>query len=115
MLDHVDYFIYSSHIDKLGKAETRQMKELAFKMVEKVKEFSNSFFLETFPVVKVGDLKNMIHEAGFNLKFLPHIYHFCNNIQIKQYIYSAMTAKVVKDYINDTLIKIKNADDRAAF
>lgn len=69
-------------------------------MVEKVQKFSNSFFLESFPVVTIGDLKNLIHSAGFNLKFLPHIYHFCTNAHIKQYIYSAMTAKVFKDYIN---------------
>jgi phosphoribosyl-ATP pyrophosphohydrolase len=50
-------------------------------------------------VCTIGDLKTIIHEAGFNLKFLPHMYHICQNYQIKQYLYTAMTAKVVKDYI----------------
>lgn len=84
-------------------------------MIEKVQKFSNIFFLESFPVISIIDLKNIIHDGGFNLKYLPHIYHYCTNAHIKQYLYSAMTAKVFKDYINETLIKIKNTDDKVAF
>jgi hypothetical protein len=42
MLDSVDYFIYSTTIEnKIGnQADTRQMKELTYRISEKVKIFS---------------------------------------------------------------------------
>lgn len=43
------------------------------------------------------------------------MYTSCGHPQIKQYIYSAMAAKVVKDYVNQSMMKIRGNDEKIAF
>jgi len=49
----------------------------------------------------------MLHESGLNLKVLPYIYNTCTNAHVKRHIYTAMTAKIVKDYVFENTIKIR--------
>ena len=96
----MDYYIYTNYLDKLNKNDIRLLKELSYSLVEKVKVFSSTFYKNAFPVVRIEELKNIIHDAGLNLKFLPQIYKLCPNPEVKKYIYTSMTAKVIKDYFN---------------
>lgn len=45
------------------------------------------------------ELKNIMHQRGINLKYLPQLYAEVTNKTIKKYIHTFMIAKVSKDYI----------------
>lgn len=64
---------------------------------------------------RITELKNLIHEAGLNLKTLPYLYSCCSNVYVKRYIYSAMTAKIVKDHIFQNLMNIRLNDKNYSF
>ena len=112
MLDEVDHLVVTGPQDQVNKNDVRLLKEMSLHILDKVKNFSQTFFIEDFKIVKISQLKNLMHEEGINMKYLPHIYQSCPNKNVKRYIYSAMIAKVVKDYIFQTKIKILQNDPR---
>lgn len=57
--------------------------------------------------MRITELKDIFHEEGLNLKFLPYVYNNCQNAQVKKYIYTAMTAKIIKDYVYETIVKLR--------
>jgi hypothetical protein len=67
----------------------------------------------SFPIVRIGELKSLIHESGLNFKSLPLIYNECQNPYIRKYIYTAMTARIIKDYVFESMVQIKRTNNKS--
>ena len=61
-------------------------------------------------MVRFSELKSILHEAGLNLKYLPVVYGQCGNPYVKKYLYTAMASKVVKEYIFENVVRIRERD-----
>ena len=58
------------------------------------------------------ELKNIMHQRGINLKYLPQLYADVTNKTIKKYIHSFMIAKVAKDYILEKMAEMRKSEQK---
>lgn len=53
------------------------------------------------------ELKEIFHNVGINMKYLPKVYTDVTNKQVKKYIHTIMAAKATKDHINEIIVSTK--------
>lgn len=58
------------------------------------------------------ELKNLMHQRGINLKYLPMVYSEVTNKSVKRYIHTFMVAKIAKDYILQELSEAKKRSSK---
>ena len=46
------------------------------------------------------------------MKYLPQIHSQCLSEEIKNYLYSSMAAKIVKDYVHESFLQVRRGDVR---
>ncbi len=60
------------------------------------------------------ELKNIMHQRGINLKYLPFLYTEVTNKTVKKYVHTFMAAKIAKDFILEKLSELRISSSQSS-